>query len=91
MRVESNATTVIIRDQSTRQVLWTGPTQDGIYKLSDLSSLTGSALSDLWHFKYGHFHIEALRHAAYAHGSWSPKCRHSPWYMPRLHPWKTTP
>lgn len=35
----------------------------GIYKLSDVSSLTGNSMSALWHYRYGHLNVNALLQA----------------------------
>lgn len=48
VQVEFDATAIIIRDQTTGQGVWSGRAQYRIYKLSPLSSLTSSALGDLF-------------------------------------------
>lgn len=62
-RVEFEAHSVALRDLVTGKVVWEGGVENGIYKLSALSSLTGSQVGDLWHFRFGHLNVDALRRA----------------------------
>ena len=54
-----------VRDRSTRSLVCEGVEEHGVYKLPDATSLTHylppSAISDLWHARFGHLNFVYLR------------------------------
>lgn len=55
---------VIVEDASSGDALWTGSQEGGLYKLTALTAKVSHELSLLWHARYGHLNLDAIRRAS---------------------------